>query len=221
MAEQLSDIAGISEYVRAVSSREDDVLADLRTETAALPGGRSLQVLAEEGQLLGLLVRLTGASTVVEVGTFTGYSTVCLARALPPGGRVITCDISDRWPAIGRPFWARAGVADRIDTRIGPAADTLAALVGELGSGAVDLVFIDADKTGYAAYYEQALTLLRPGGLVVVDNTLLFGRVVDPGADDEDTGAIRAFNTALHTDGRIELSLLPMADGITLACKRP
>ncbi|MEU5158999.1 class I SAM-dependent methyltransferase [Streptomyces sp. NPDC020875] len=207
-------------YVREVSLREDALLAELRRETAALPGGAAMQLMAEEGQFLGLLAGLVGARTVVEVGTFTGYSTLCLARALPADGRLVTCDISPRWPRIGRPYWERAGVADRIEVAVGDAADTLARLLDELGPGSVDLVFIDADKTGYARYYEDALPLVRPGGLIAVDNTLFFGRVVDPGADDTDTEAIRKFNEALRDDERIDLTLLPFADGLTLARKR-
>lgn len=182
--------------------------------------GRAMQVMAEEGQLLGLLAGLTGARSVVDVGTFTGYSALCLARALPPGGRLVTCDVTDRWAGIARDAWTRAGVADRITERIGPAADTLADLLATDGPGHVDLVFLDADKTGYRDYYELALLLLRDGGLVVVDNTLYFGRVADPSISDPDTEAIRSFNAALRDDPRVDLSLLPMADGITLARKR-
>ncbi|EXG82130.1 O-methyltransferase [Cryptosporangium arvum] len=216
MAGQLSITPELSEYVRRVSLREDEILRSLREETALLPMGTAMQVPAEEGQFLAFLVGLTGASTVVEVGTFTGYSTLCMARAVRPGGRVITCDISPKWPDIGAPAWKRAGVADRIDLRIGEATRTLAALLTELGPGSVDLVFIDADKAGYARYYEAALALLAPAGLIVVDNTLFFGRVVDPAATDVDTRAIREFNELVRDDPRVELTLLPTADGITL-----
>jgi O-methyltransferase len=148
----------------------------------------------------------------VEVGTFTGYATLCLARAVGAGGRVVTCDITSRWPDIGKPYWAAAGVADRIDTRIGPATETLA----ELPDASADFVFVDADKVSYERYYEHALRLVRPEGLIAVDNTLYFGRVVDRAAQDPDTVAIRAFNAARATDDRIEISLLPVADGLTL-----
>jgi O-methyltransferase len=219
MADQLVATADLLAYVREMSLREDDVLRELREETARLPGGAAMQVMAEEGQFLGLLVRLCSARTVVEVGTFTGYSTLCMARALPPDGRVITCDITNRWPALGATYWKRAGVADRIDLRVGDADATLAALVADGGAGTADLVFIDADKAGYLSYYEHALTLLRPGGLVVVDNTLFFGRVIEPGAQDADTVAIRELNARIRDDIRVEMSLLPFADGITLAYK--
>lgn len=206
-------------YVRAVSLREDAVLRELREETAAYPMGTAMPVMAEEGQLLGLLVRLLGARRVLEIGTYTGYSTLCLARALPPGGRVVTCDVTDRWPAIGRPYWERAGVADRIEVRIGDARDTLADLLAAGGAGTVDLVFVDADKVGYRDYYEASLRLARPGGLLVLDNTVLFGQVADPAATDPDTVAVRELNAFLHGDERVELAMLTMADGITLARK--
>jgi O-methyltransferase len=212
MATQVSLTESLTGYIRDVSLREDPVLAELRAVTAELPAGAAQQVAPEEGQLLGLLARLVRASTVVEVGTFTGYSTLCLARAVGAGGRVITCDITPRWVDIGRPFWVRAGVADRIDVRIGPATQTLAAIT----PGSVDLVFVDADKGNYARYFEAALELVRDDGLVVVDNTLFFGRVVDPDAQDPDTVAIRAFNAALAADDRVDIVLLPMADGVTL-----
>lgn len=220
MAGQLQITPELSDYVRAVSLREDEILRGLREKTAALPAGMAMQVLAEEGQLLTLLVRLTAARTVLEIGTFTGYSTLCLARAVPPGGRVITCDITDRWPNVGVPYWRAAGVHDRIETRIGDASDTLADLLRDQGPGSVDFVFIDADKPGYPKYYEAAFTLVRDGGLIVVDNTLFAGRVADPAAQDADTDAIRAFNAMLLEDRRVDVSLLPMADGITLVRKR-
>ena len=219
MAGQTALTEPLLRYVREVSLREDAVLRELRAETADYPMGAAMQVMAEEGQLLGLLVRLLGARRVLEVGTFTGYSTLCLARALPPGGRVVTCDVTDRWPAIGRPYWERAGVADRIEVRIGDARDTLAGLLAGGGAGTVDLVFIDADKVGYRDYYEASLRLARPGGLLVLDNTVLFGRVIDPAATDPDTVAVRELNAFLHGDERVDLALLTMADGITLARK--
>lgn len=208
------------DYARAMSLREDDVLRELREETATLPGGSAMQVAAEEGQLLALLVGLCGATRVLEIGTFTGYSTLCMARALPPGGRLITCDITARWLVTANEYWQRARVTDRIDVRIGPATEILAALVTEQGPETVDLVFIDADKANYVNYYEAALRLARPGGLIVVDNTLFFGRVVDPAAQDQDTVAIRQLNSLLRTDYRVEIALLVVADGITLARKK-
>ncbi len=219
MANQTAATDELLDYVREVSLRDDAILRELREATAVLPAGRAMQVMAEEGQLLALLAGLTGARSVLEIGTFTGYSTLCLARALPPGGRLVTCDIDDRWPAFGADYWRRAGVESRIDLRIGDADDTLAQLLSEQGPGSFDFVFIDADKSNYSRYYESSLELVRQGGLVVIDNTLFFGRVADPAAQDPDTEGVRALNRLLHHDDRVELSLLPMADGITLARK--
>jgi O-methyltransferase len=221
MAPQILSSPELFDYARAVSLREDDVLRELREETAALPGGSAMQVMAEEGQLLALLVGLCGATCVLEIGTFTGYSTLCMARALPPGGRLITCDITARWLVAAQEYWRRAGIVDRIDVRIGPATETLAALVTEQGLETVDLVFIDADKANYVNYYEAALRLVRPGGLIVVDNTLFFGRVIDPTAQDGDTVAVRQLNSLLRDDHRVDIALLMVADGITLARKNP
>lgn len=220
MATHLDCTEQLLAYVRNVSLRDDDILRELRAETADLPAGSAMQVMAEEGQLLALLVGLCGAREVVEVGTFTGYSTLCMARALPPGGRLITCDITDKWPAIGAPYWQRAGVADRIEVRIGVATETLAAIIAEQGTATADLVFIDADKANYVPYYQAAYTLVRPGGLIIVDNTLFLGRVVDPDADDPDTAGVRELNELLRDDDRVEVSLLTMADGITLVRKK-
>lgn len=208
------------DYARAVSLREDDILRELRQETAAFPAGSTLQVTAEEGQLLALLVGLTGGHRVLEVGTFTGYSTLCMARALAPGGQLVTCDVTSRWPDIGADFWRRAGVADRIDVRIGAAAQTLPSLIAERGRACFELVFIDADKPNYLTYYESALALINDRGLIVVDNTLFFGRVIDPAAQDRDTVAIREFNEFLRDDPRVDICLLPMVDGITLIRKK-
>ncbi|WP_078662228.1 O-methyltransferase [Streptomyces sp. NRRL F-2305] len=167
MAHQIGSTDILLAYVRDVSLRDDEVLSGLREETAQLPGGSTMQVMAEEGQLLALLVRLTGARSVLEIGTFTGYSTLCMARALPADGRIVTCDIADRWPEIGAAYWKRDGVEDRIESRTGDAMDILGELLTERGSGAFDLVFIDADKINYRAYYEKSLTLTRSGGLLV------------------------------------------------------
>lgn len=220
MADQIVATPEIREYVRSVSLREDPVLAELREVTAGLPGGSAMQLMAEEGQLLSLLVGLSGARSVLEIGTFTGYSTLCMARALPPDGTVVTCDVTDRWPAIGVDYWERAGVAKRIEVRIGDARRTLAALTDEWGEESFDFVFIDADKANYGAYYEAALRLVRPEGLIVIDNTLFFGRVVDPASQDPDTVAVRALNASLHDDPRVDVSMLTMADGITLVRKK-
>ncbi|KUN90906.1 O-methyltransferase [Streptomyces caeruleatus] len=220
MADQTEFSAELLTYLRGISLREDDILADLRSNTRELPLGHTMQVMPEEGQFLGFLASLTQARTIVEIGTFTGYAALCLARALPPDGRLITCDTNPKWPRYAAPYWKRAGVDHLIDVRIGDARDTLSALLDEHGESTVDLVFIDADKTGYHDYYEKTLRLLRPGGLAVLDNTALFGRVADPADQHEDTTAIRALNALLHRDPRVDLSLLPMADGITLARKR-
>lgn len=220
MGEQVSTTDSLIDYVRRVSLREDEILRDLRAETAQLPAGRHLQVMPEEGQLLGMLVHLVSARRVLEIGTFTGYSTLSMARALPPGGRIVTCDVSAKWPAIAEPFWRRAGVTDRIEVRVGDAVETLAGLRTEQGCGSFDLVFIDADKVNYPWYYEEAMLLTRPDGLIVIDNTLFHGKVADPDTNDQDTLAIRKLNSMLRDDQRIELSLLVMADGITLARKK-
>ena len=176
--------------------------------------------MAEEGQLLALLVKMTNARNVLEVGTFTGYSTLCMARALPPNGHLITCDITNRWPSIGMQYWQRASVASRIEVKIGDAGETLASLLNQNGSEFFDLVFIDADKVNYRSYYEKALPLVRPGGLIIIDNTLLFGRVADVEDNSPEAVEIRQLNSLLLHDHRIDLSMLPMADGITLALKR-
>ncbi|MFF0226975.1 O-methyltransferase [Streptomyces sp. NPDC004629] len=218
MAQQIAANQKILDYVRATSLRDDQVLAGLRAETATVPAAQALQVMPEEGQLLALLVGLTGARAVLEIGTFTGYSTLCMARALPTDGRLVTCDIAAKWPDMGRPFWEKAGVADLIEVRVGDARATLAALHEE--GAEFDFVFVDADKSGYLHYYEESLPLLRPGGLIVVDNTLFFGRVADPAVTDIDTVSVRELNTRLHTDERVEICLLPMADGITLVRKK-
>ncbi|WP_103502993.1 class I SAM-dependent methyltransferase [Streptomyces sp. SM14] len=220
MAHQTDSTDILLAYVRDVSLRDDEILRGLREETARLPGGASMQVMAEEGQLLALLVRLTGARSVLELGTFTGYSALCMARALPAGGTVVTCDVTDRWPEVGAAFWRRDGLDDRIELRVGDATDTLDELLAERGAGAFDLVFVDADKTNYRTYYEKSLDLTRSGGLLVIDNTLYFGRVADPEFDDADTVAVRELNSALATDERVDISMLPMADGITLVRKR-
>jgi O-methyltransferase len=221
MAPQTVCTPELLDYIQRMSLRDDAILHDLRDLTAALPGGRAMQVMPEEGQLLALLVSACGASDVLEIGTFTGYSTLCMARALPPGGRIVTCDVNSKWPAIAAEYWERSQVADRIDVRIGDAAEVLAGLIVEHGGEFFDLVFIDADNANYVKYYESALMLVKPGGLIIIDNTLFFGRVIDPALDDPDTAATRELNELLRNDNRIEISMLSMADGITLARKIP
>lgn len=220
MADQISLSSELLDYIRDVSLREDEVLRELRDLTMDLPGGPSMLIMPEEGQLLSFLVSLTGARTIVEIGTFTGYSTLCMAKELPPQGRLITCDITKKWPAIASDYWRRSGVDDRIEVRIGPAVETLAILIEELGENAIDLIFIDADKSAYVRYYELGLRLLRPGGIIIIDNTLFFGRVSDNTVQDPDTNAVRELNAVLRRDDRVSISLLSMADGITLVRKK-
>jgi len=205
-------------YLRTVSLREPGILRRLREATAELPEAH-LQIAPEEGQFLQLLVRLLGARRVLEIGTFTGYSALWMALALPEDGRLVTCDSSKEWTAIAREYWLEAGVAARIDLRLGSADESLAALL-EDERGHYDLAFIDADKAGYDGYYEACLKLLRGGGLVVVDNTLWYGRPADPDDQEADTVAIRQFNDKLHADERVDIALLPLVDGVTLARKR-
>ena len=206
------------DYMLAHRSREDPILAELRSETRETLGRLAImQVAPEQGAFLELLVAATGASQVVEVGTFTGYSALCMARALPPGGRLLCCDVSEEWTAIARRYWQKAGVADRVELRLGPAAETLRGLPeGEW----VDLAFIDADKPNYLAYYEELLARLRPGGLILLDNVLWFGAVLNPADTSENTVAIRAVNDFVAGDERVEAVMLAVADGLTLARKR-
>jgi predicted O-methyltransferase YrrM len=207
------------DYLLSVSLRETDLQRRLREETAALPMAR-MQISPEQGQFMAMLVRLTGARRVLEVGVFTGYSSLAVALALPKDGRIVACDVSEEWTAVARRYWAEAGVADRIELRLAPAVDTLDALLEGGAAGTFDLAFIDADKTSYLDYYERALRLLRPGGLVMTDNTLWSGRVADPEVGDADTVALRHYNEHLHRDTRVDLSLVPIGDGLTLARKR-
>lgn len=206
-------------YLLDVSSREPDVLRRLREETADLPRA-NMQIGPEQGQFLALLVELTGARNALEIGTFTGYSALWMALALPEGGRLVACDVSEEWTSVGRRYWEEAGVAHKIDLRLAPAVETLDGLLEGGREGDFDFAFIDADKGGYEAYYERALRLLRPGGLMALDNTLWEGKVVDPENRDPDTEAIRALNASLTRDERVTLSLLPVGDGLTLARKR-
>lgn len=207
--------ADLHDYVVAHGSPPDPVLVELAERTRAEFGDAArMQIAPDQGALLTLLVRITGARQVVEVGTFTGYSSVCLARGLPADGRLLCCDVSERATALARDAWEAAGVADRVELRLGPAADTLRSLP----TGAwIDLSFIDADKAGYLGYYEELLARTRPGGLICADNVLWGGAVVDPDDTSPDTVAIRAFNDAVAADDRVEAVMLPVADGLTVA----
>ncbi len=208
----------VYDYLLANSLREPPLLARLREETADMPAA-SMQIGPDQGQFMALLVELIGARRTLEVGTFTGYSALVVALALPADGRVVACDISEEFTAVARRYWAEAGVADKIDLRLGPAVETLDALIAEGLSGAFDFMFIDADKQGYDAYYERGLTLLRPGGLIAIDNVLWHGAVADPDRQDEETRAIRALNRKVQADERVSISLVPIGDGLMLARK--
>jgi len=210
--------APLDDYVRTVGARETDVQRRLREETAQLPQA-GMQIGADEATFLALLVRVQAARRAIEIGTFTGYSALAMASALPDDGRLVCCDISREWTAIAERYWREAGVNGRIELRIGPAADTLRALASQ-GEGSFDFAFIDADKAGYDDYYEHCLRLLRPGGLVAIDNTLWSGWVVDPAHDDADTAALRRLNRKIHDDQRVDACLLSIGDGLTLARKR-
>jgi len=207
------------EYLLAVSLREHPVLARMRAAMASHPRV-NMQISPEQGQFMALLVKLIGAQRCIEIGVFTGYSSLAVALAMPASGRLIACDISEEYTAIAQEYWQQAGVAERIDLRIAPAVLTLDQLLAEGAAGSFDFGFIDADKGGYADYYERLLMLLRPGGLIAVDNTLWNGAVADPANHESDTLAIRAFNGQLHEDQRVDLSLVPIGDGLTLARKR-
>ena len=206
----------VDDYLVAHSEPADDVLRDLAEETHRELGGRAaMQISHDEGELLTMLVRLTGTRQAVEVGTFTGYSSICIARGLPADGHLLCCDVSEEWTSVARRYWERAGVSDKIELRIAPAVETLRSLPSEPH---LDFAFIDADKTGYPAYVEEILPRMRPGGLIVLDNMLRGGRVLDPESDDD--RAIDQLNKALVADERVDVVLLPVRDGVSLARKR-
>lgn len=213
----------LHDYLLATSLREPEVLRRLREETASLPYA-GMQIGPEQGQFMALLVELIGARRTLEIGTFTGYSALAVALALPADGRVVACDVSEEFTAVARRYWAEAGVADKIELHLAPALETLDRLLapGPGGSqvGHFDFAFIDADKVNYDGYYERVLALLRPGGLVAIDNVLWDGKVVETAPDDPDTEAIRALNAKLKHDARVTISMLPLGDGLTLARKR-
>ncbi|MBD2487902.1 class I SAM-dependent methyltransferase [Aulosira sp. FACHB-615] len=206
------------EYLLSVSVQEPEVLTQLRQETAQHPMGR-MQIAPEQGQLMSLLVKLMGARKTLEIGVFTGYSTLVVALALPKTGKVVACDISEEFTAIAGRYWQQAGVAEKIDLHLAPALETLDSLLAGGEAETFDFAFIDADKSNYDGYYERSLQLVRPGGLIAIDNVLWSGRVAEPEVQDNRTKKIRAFNQKLHQDSRITLSLIPIADGLTLALK--
>ena len=207
-------------YFQSISLREPPLLKELREVTSNEPRGQ-MQMPPEQGQFLQLLVKLIGAKRYLEVGVFTGYSSLAVALALPADGTIVACDVSVEWTDIARRFWQRAGVADKIDLRLAPGADTLDRLLAEGRRGTFDLVLIDADKSNYWNYYERAYELVRSGGLIAIDNTLWYGKPIDPSDQSADTVAIREFNQKLYRDERVLISLLPIGDGLTLALKKP
>ena len=211
--------AEIRTYIQSVSLRESPLQERLRAETAKLPMG-GMQISPEQGQLMALLARLIDARLYVEVGTFTGYSALSVVQAMPADGRAICCDVSEEWTSVARRYWKEAGIAGRIELRLAPAVGTLDALLADGYEGKVDLAFVDADKTGYAAYVERIARLLRPNGLLLIDNVLWGGKVADPSVTSEDTVALRELNLHLKDDARFDISMLPVGDGLTLARKR-
>ena len=213
----LSD--ALYDYLLSVSSREPEVLRHLRAETASYPEA-NMQIAPEQGQFMTFLVRLLGVKKAIEIGVFTGYSSLCVALGLPPDGQLIACDVNPQWTSVAERYWRQAGIAGKIDLRLAPAVETLQQLLAGGAAGTFDYAFIDADKESYIDYYELSLLLLRPGGLILVDNVLWGGRVADPGAQDQATEAIRRFNLHLKEDARVDLSMIPVADGLTLARKR-
>ena len=209
----------VRKYLLDHSLREPPVAAELRAATAKLPYA-GMQISPEQGQFMALLVQAIGGRRAIEIGTFTGYSALWIALSLPADGRLVCCDVSAEWTAVGRPYWEKAGIAGKIDLRIAPAMETLDRLLADGGAGAYDFAFIDADKTGYDGYYERCLRLLRRGGLIGIDNVLWGGDVADPKKRSADTLALRALNRKLHADERVALSMLPVGDGLTVALKR-
>ena len=208
----------IYQYLLSVSIREPDVLTKLRQETAKHPRN-IMQISPEQGQFMALLVQLMGAKKALEIGVFTGYSSLVVALALPPEGKMVACDVSEEYTSIARHYWEQAGIADKIDLRIAPAIATLDQLIAEGEADSFDFAFIDADKSSYDDYYERALQLIRPGGLIAIDNVLWSGQVADSKVQDNRTKKIRALNEKIHKDERVTISMIPIGDGLTLARK--
>ena len=209
----------IYQYLCDHSLREDKVLVDLRNYTFSMEE-RVMQIAPKQGQFMQILVKLIGAKNTIEVGVFTGYSSLAIALALPEDGRIVACDVNPQYTSVAEKFWVSGGVREKIDLRIGPAKDTLSELINDGLTGTFDFAFIDADKVNYNHYFERCLELIRPGGLITIDNVLWGGTVSNDSINDVDTNSIRALNDKLHQDERIELSLVPIGDGLTLAMKR-
>ena len=214
-----ADQTTLYDYLLSVSLREPEVFHQLRQETAEHPDG-DMQIAPDQGQFMALLLQLISARKVLEIGTFTGYSTLWLASALPDDGTVITCDVDEAATAIARRYWQKAEMDTQIDLRLAPAVETLEQLLAAAQAGTFDFIFIDADKVNYDYYYEKALQLLRVGGLMAIDNTFWFGRVIDPDSQEETTIAIRSLNQKIHQDQRVDVSMVGIGDGLTLAVKR-
>jgi predicted O-methyltransferase YrrM len=210
----------LHQYLLANSVREPEVLASLRQETDRHPLS-NMQISPEQGQLMGLLVQLIGAKKCLEIGVFTGYSSLSVALNLPDDGRIVACDVSDEFTSIARKYWQLAGVSEKIDLQIAPALETLDRLIANGEAGTFDFAFIDADKNNYAAYYDRCFQLVRQGGLILVDNVLWYGRVIDPAMDaDKRTQAIKQINQQIYHDDRVQISLVPIGDGLTIARKK-
>ncbi|MBX3015600.1 MAG: class I SAM-dependent methyltransferase [Caldilineaceae bacterium] len=210
----------IHEYLLSVSLREPALLAKLREETAPLEAA-GMQISPEQGQFMRMLIKLLGAKRTLEVGVFTGYSSLSVALVLPDDGQIVACDVSEAWTSIARRYWQAAGVAHKIDLYLAPATETLSALVAnEANHNTFDFAFIDADKANYATYYEQAFKLVRRGGVIAIDNVLWGGSLIDEQKQDADSNALRALNQAIHKDDRVDVSMVPIGDGLTLARKR-
>ena len=208
----------IYEYILNNSLRDLPILKKLRDETGKMPDGR-MQISSDQGQFMGFLVKLTNTKKIIEVGTYTGYSSLVMALALPENGQIFSCDISEEYTAVARRFWQEAGVSNKIQLLLGLAEESLVELIKNGEAGTFDMAFIDADKVNYKIYYENCLDLLRPGGLILIDNVLWSGKTANPDETDDDTVAIRELNLFVHNDKRVDLSLLPVGDGLTLALK--
>lgn len=209
----------ILEYVREHSLRENSLLQELRVETHELPE-KNMQIMPEQGQFLAMLAKLTGAKRILEIGVFTGYGSASMAAALPQNGKLVGLDMSEEWVSIGRKYWEKLGLSEKIDIRIGDAISSLTSILNDTDYQPFDMVFIDADKENYDHYYEWAIANVPAGGLIVLDNTLWSGYVADPSVNDEETKAIRILNKKIHKDQRVDINMLPIADGLTLCIKK-